>query len=41
MSCAQGSQSHAPFYFGPSSDLFQPAPEVLELSHAVLEFLLG
>ena len=26
-------------YFSPSSDLFQPAPEVLELSHAVLEFL--
>jgi DNA repair photolyase len=28
-------------YFSPSSDLFQPAPEVLELSHAVLEFLFG
>ena len=28
-------------YFSPSSDLFQPAPEVLELSHAVLEFLLS
>jgi len=28
-------------YFSPSSDLFQPSPEVLELSHAVLEFLLG
>jgi len=26
-------------YFSPSSDLFQPAPEVLEVSHAVLEFL--
>jgi len=28
-------------YFSPSSDLFQPAPEVLELSHAVLEFLFS
>ncbi len=28
-------------YFSPSSDLFQPAPEVLELSHAVLEFLFN
>ncbi len=28
-------------YFSPSSDLFQPAREVLELTHAVLEFLLG
>jgi DNA repair photolyase len=28
-------------YFSPSSDLFQPAPEVLELSHAVLDFLLS
>lgn len=28
-------------YFSPSSDLFQPAQEVLELTHAVLEFLLG
>jgi len=28
-------------YFSPSSDLFQPAPEVLEVSHAVLEFLFG
>jgi DNA repair photolyase len=28
-------------YFSPSSDLFQPAPEVLELAHSVLEFLLG
>lgn len=27
-------------YFSPSSDLFQPAPEVLELGHAVVEFLL-
>jgi DNA repair photolyase len=28
-------------YFSPSSDLFQPAPEVLELTHSVLEFLLS
>ena len=28
-------------YFSPSSDLFQPAPEVSELSHAVLEFLFS
>ena len=28
-------------YFSPSSDLFQPAPGVLELSHAVLEFLFS
>ena len=28
-------------YFSPSSDLFQPAREVLELTHAVLAFLLG
>ena len=28
-------------YFSPSSDLFQPAPEVLELAHSVLEFLLS
>jgi DNA repair photolyase len=28
-------------YFSPSSDLFQPAPEVLELSHAVLKFLFS
>ncbi len=28
-------------YFSPSSDLFQPAPELLDLTHAVLEFLLG
>lgn len=27
-------------YFSPSSDLFQPAAEVLELSHAILKFLL-
>lgn len=27
-------------YFSPSSDLFQPIPEVLELGHCVLEFLL-
>ncbi len=27
-------------YFSPSSDLFQPIPEVLELGHRVLEFLL-
>lgn len=27
-------------YFSPSSDLFQPAGEVLELAHAVLEYLL-
>lgn len=27
-------------YFSPSSDLFQPVPEVLELCHSVLEFLL-
>ncbi len=28
-------------YFSPSSDIFQPVPEVLELSHSVLEFLLS
>jgi DNA repair photolyase len=28
-------------YFSPSSDLFQPASEILELSHAVLEFLFS
>jgi DNA repair photolyase len=28
-------------YFSPSSDIFQPIPEVLELSHSVLEFLLS
>jgi len=28
-------------YFSPSSDLFQPAPEVLELSHALVDFLLS
>lgn len=27
-------------YFSPSSDLFQPAAEALELSHAILKFLL-
>jgi DNA repair photolyase len=28
-------------YFSPSSDIFQPVPEVLELTHAMLEFLLS
>jgi DNA repair photolyase len=28
-------------YFSPSSDLFQPVPEVLELGYQVLEFLLS
>ena len=28
-------------YFSPSSDIFQPIPEVLELSHSVLELLLS
>ncbi|MBI4287576.1 MAG: radical SAM protein [Chloroflexi bacterium] len=28
-------------YFSPSSDIFQPIPEVLELSHSLLEFLLS
>jgi DNA repair photolyase len=28
-------------YFSPSSDIFQPVPEVLEISHAILKFLLG
>jgi DNA repair photolyase len=28
-------------YFSPSSDLFQPAPEVLELSHTILQFLFS
>ncbi len=28
-------------YFSPSSDLFQPAPEVLEMSRAALEFLFS
>jgi DNA repair photolyase len=28
-------------YFSPSSDLFQPAPEVLELGEAIIRFLLG
>ena len=28
-------------YFSPSSDLFQPAPEVLDMAEATLRFLLG
>lgn len=28
-------------YFSPSSDLFQPADEVLDLSHAILQFLFS
>ena len=28
-------------YFSPSSDLFQPAAEVLQLSHAILQFLFS
>jgi len=28
-------------YFSPSSDIFQPIPELNEISHAVLEFLLS
>ncbi len=28
-------------YFSPSSDIFQPIPEVLESSHSILEFLLS
>jgi len=28
-------------YFSPSSDIFQPLPEVLELSHSILKFLLS
>jgi DNA repair photolyase len=28
-------------YFSPSSDLFQPAPEVVEFSHAILQFLFS
>jgi len=28
-------------YFSPSSDLFQPAPGILELSHSILEFLFS
>ncbi len=28
-------------YFSPSSDIFQPLPEVLELCHSILEFLLS
>ena len=27
-------------YFSPSSDIFQPIPEVLEVTHSILEFLL-
>lgn len=30
---------HRTVYFSPSSDLFQPASEVLELSYSILEFL--
>jgi DNA repair photolyase len=28
-------------YFSPSSDLFQPAPEVLDMAEAIIRFLLG
>jgi DNA repair photolyase len=28
-------------YFSPSSDIFQPVPEVLEIGHSVLEYLLS
>jgi DNA repair photolyase len=28
-------------YFSPSSDIFQPVPEVLKLSHSILEYLLS
>jgi DNA repair photolyase len=28
-------------YFSPSSDIFQPIPEVLDLTHTILEFLLS
>jgi DNA repair photolyase len=28
-------------YFSPSSDIFQPVPEVIELSYSILEFLLS
>ncbi len=28
-------------YFSPSSDIFQPVPELLELIHSILEFLLS
>lgn len=28
-------------YFSPSSDIFQPIPEVLELGHSILEYLLS
>jgi DNA repair photolyase len=38
--CRRRTRPHA-VYFSPSSDLFQPAPEVLELSHAILKFLFG
>lgn len=34
------SRPHA-VYFSPSSDLFQPLPEVLELGRAILEYLLS
>jgi DNA repair photolyase len=27
-------------YFSPSSDIFQPVPEVLDITHSILEFLL-
>src|SRR4030065_723506 len=30
-----------PFYFSPSSNLFQPAPEVLDMAEAIIRFLLG
>ena len=28
-------------YFSPSSDIFQPVPEVIELGYSILEFLLS
>jgi len=28
-------------YFSPSSDVFQPVPEVLELGHSIFEYLLS
>jgi DNA repair photolyase len=28
-------------YFSPSSDIFQPVPELLEITHSILEFLLS
>lgn len=28
-------------YFSPSSDIFQPIPQVLEISHSILDFLLS